>query len=266
MATETEAKYSLMSEHVPSEAELAAALAEVGLETGPARHVVNKDRYYDDARLSLARSGFALRRRMADGRLLATLKTLGTVDGAVHRRDEIELPIPDDADPWEPWPTPIADRVRTVADPRSLRGTFELVVERVSIELIERGRTVAVASFDDVAARRPSAERSVHWNELEIESVAGSAASGDAASGDAGAGDAASADAASGRATPLTHEAVADVLERAATAIDRVVTLVPSSQTKLERAQALLMLGVALDGDRDAAGSAEGNAEGNAET
>ena len=251
MATETEAKYSLMSEHVPSEAELAAALAEVGLETGPARRVVNKDRYYDDARLSLARSGFALRRRMADGRLLATLKTLGTVDGAVHRRDEIELPIPDDADPWEPWPTPIADRVRTVADPRSLRGTFELVVERVSIELIERGRTVAVASFDDVAARRPSAERSVHWNELEIESVAGSAASGDAASG---------------RATPLTHEAVADVLERAATAIDRVVTLVPSSQTKLERAQALLMLGVALDGDRDAAGSAEGNAEGNAET
>ena len=251
MATETEAKYSLMSEHVPSEAELAAALAEVGLETGPARRVVNKDRYYDDARLSLARSGFALRRRMADGRLLATLKTLGTVDGAVHRRDEIELPIPDDADPWEPWPPPIADQVRTVADPRSLRGTFELVVERVSFELIERGRAVAVASFDDVAARRPSAQRSVHWNELEIETVAGAAAS---------------ADAASGRTAPLTGEAVADVLERAATAIDRVVTLVPSSQTKLERAQALLMLGVALDGDRDAAGSAEGNAEGNAET
>jgi len=237
MATETEAKYSLMSEHVPSAAELSAALAEVGLETGPARHVVNKDRYYDDARLSLARSGFALRRRMADGQLLATLKTLGTVEGAVHRRDEIELPIPDDADPWEPWPTPIADQVRTVADPRSLRGTFELVVERVSFELIERGRAVAVASFDDVAARRPSAERSVHWNELEIETVTG--------------------DAASGGAPPLTGEAVADVLERAATAIDRVVTLVPSSQTKLERAQALLMLGATLDGDRDAEGNAE---------
>jgi len=242
MATETEAKYSLMSEHVPSAAELSAALAEVGLETGPARHVVNKDRYYDDARLSLARSGFALRRRMADGQLLATLKTLGTVEGAVHRRDEIELPIPDDADPWEPWPTPIADQVRTVADPRSLRGTFELVVERVSFELIERGRAVAVASFDDVAARRPSAERSVHWNELEIETVPGDAGSGDAVSG---------------RAPPLTGEVVADVLERAATAIDRVVTLVPSSQTKLERAQALLMLGATLDGDRDAEGNAE---------
>lgn len=238
MATETEAKYSLMTEHVPSAAELAAALAEVGLETGPARHVVNKDRYYDDARLSLARSGFALRRRMADGRLLATLKTLGTVQGAVHRRDEIELPIPDDADPWDPWPAPIADQVRTVADPRSLRGTFELVVERVSFELIERGRPVAVASFDDVAARRPSAGRSVHWNELEIETAPAGTAS-------------------------LGADAVSDVLDRAATAIDRVVTLVPSSQTKLERAQALLLLGAALDGDgdEDGDGSGDGSAE-----
>ena len=236
MATETEAKYSLMTEHVPSAAELAAALAEVGLETGPAHHVVNKDRYYDDARLSLARAGFALRRRMADGRLLATLKTLGTVQGAVHRRDEIELPIPDDADPWDPWPTSIADRVRTVADPRSLRGTFELVVERVSFELLERGRAVAVASFDDVAARRPSAGRSVHWNELEIESVPADAASASSASADT---------------APQGAEADSDVLARAATAIDRVVTLVPSSQTKLERAQALLLLGAALDGDGD---------------
>lgn len=225
MATETEAKYSLMTDHVPSTAELAAALAEVGLATGPASRVVNKDRYYDDARLSLARAGFALRRRMADGRLLATLKTLGTVEGAVHSRDEIELPIPDDADPWDPWPASIADQVRTVADTRSLRGTFELVVERVSFELIEGGRAVAVASFDDVAARRPSAERSVHWNELEIESL--------------------SPGAEGSRPAPD----VAAVLDRAATAIDRVVPLVPSSQTKLQRAQALLLLGAALDED-----------------
>lgn len=227
MATETEAKYSLMTEHVPSAAELAAALAEVGLEAGPASRVVNKDRYYDDARLSLARAGFALRRRMADGQLLATLKTLGTVEGAVHSRDEIELPIPDDADPFDPWPPAIADQVRTVADTRSLRGTFELVVERVSFELLDRGRAVAVASFDDVAARRSSAGRSVHWNELEIESRPP-------------ASDA-----------PRPAADAAAVLDRAASAIDRVVTLVPSSQTKLERAQALLLLGAALDDDRN---------------
>jgi len=251
VATETEAKYSLMTEHVPSTAELAAALAEVGLETGPASRVVNKDRYYDDARLSLARAGFALRRRMADGQLLATLKTLGTVQGAVHSRDEIELPIPDDADAWNPWPAPIADQLGTVADPRSLRGTFELEVERVSFELIERGRAVAVASFDDVAARRSSAGRSVHWNELEIESVAHRS---DDASADVAANVAAdgTADvAADGTAAPRPATDVAAVLERAATAIDRLVTLVPSSQTKLERAQALLLLGAALDGDGD---------------
>lgn len=222
MATETEAKYSLMTDHVPDAVELEAALAGQGLTSGPVQRVVHKDRYYDDARMSLSRAGFALRRRMADGRLLGTLKTLGRVEGAVHRRDEIEEPIPDSSDPWEAWPAAIAEQVRTVTDPRALRGTFELVVERVLFE-IRRGRVaVAVASFDDVAARRPSGQRSVHWNELEIEIVGG------------------------GAVDPADE---ADVLARTAVALGEVVALVPSSQTKLERAQALLLLGAALDDD-----------------
>lgn len=225
MATETELKYSLTTDHVPAEDELAAAFAAVGLTLGPVGSQVLKDRYYDDARLSLARAGLALRRRMADGELLATLKTLGTVEGALHRRDEVELPIPESADAWDPWPEPIAERLRVVTDTRSLRGTFELVTERTRFEVRDGGRAVAVASFDDVAARRPSGERSVHWNELEIESVP--APEGD----DRG---------------PEAAEAASALLGRAAEALGQVVTLVPSSHTKLERARALLMLGAAL--------------------
>lgn len=217
---ETEAKYSLMTDHVPAAVELEAALAGQGLTSGPVQRVVHKDRYYDDARMSLSRAGFALRRRMADGQLLGTLKTLGRVEGAVHRRDEIEEPIPDSSDPWEAWPAAIAEQLRTVTDPRALRGTVELVVERVMFEIRRAGVAVAVASFDDVSARRPSGQRSVHWNELEIEIV-----------GDSGAAD------------------EADVLERTAVALGELVALVPSSQTKLERAQALLLLGAALDDD-----------------
>ena len=219
---ETEAKYSLATDEVPQAEELGAAFAAVGLTVGPARTVVHKDRYYDDARLSLARSGYAVRRRMAEGELLATLKTLGVVQGAVHRREEIELPIPESADPWDPWPEPIAERIRTVTDPRALRGTFELVIERTSFEILEDGRPVAVASFDAVAARKPQSERSAHWNELEVE-IADDA--GDAAA----------------------------LLERTADALARLMPLVPSQQTKLERAQAVLLLGAALDPDGDGA-------------
>lgn len=215
---ETEAKYSLATDEVPQPQELEAAFATVGLTVGPATTVVHKDRYYDDARLSLARAGYAVRRRMAEGELLATLKTLGTIQGAVHRREEIELPIPDSGDPWDPWPEPIAERIRTVTDPRGLRGTFELVIERTSFEVRDGGRVVAVASFDDVAARKPQGERSAHWNELEVEAAAD-------------AGDPAA------------------VLERAAEALERLLPLVPSQQTKLERAQAVLLLGAALDPD-----------------
>jgi inorganic triphosphatase YgiF len=219
---ETEAKYSLATEEVPQAEELDAAFAAVGLTVGPVRTVVHKDRYYDDARLSLARSGYAVRRRMAEGELLATLKTLGVVQGAVHRREEIELPIPATADAWDPWPEPIAERIRTVTDPRGLRGTFELVIERTSFEIREGDRRVAVASFDAVAARKPQGERSAHWNELEVE-IADEA--GDPAA----------------------------LLDRAADALGRLLPLVPSQQTKLERAQAVLLLGAALDPDGEGA-------------
>lgn len=218
MATETEMKFSLMDDHVPSAAELAQPLAAEGFSVGPARHTVHKDRYYDDPRLSLSRAGFALRRRMVDGELLATLKTLGSIDGALHRREELELPMGDTGDPGNPWPEPIAEQLRTVTDVRSLRATFEITAERVKFPLLEDDRTVAVASFDDVAARRPNGERSVHWNELEIESAA-----------------------------ELEPEAAAAVLARAADAFGAVAALVPTSQTKLERARALLMLGASLD-------------------
>lgn len=218
MATETELKFSLMDDHVPSAAELESALAAVGLRSEAAQRTVHKDSYYDDPRLSLARAGLALRRRMADGELRATLKTLGSVEGALHQRDEVELPIAADADPRTPWPEAIAERLRTVTDVRSLRATFELTTERVLFPLRDDTRTVAVASFDDVAARRPNGERSVHWNELEIESSA-----------------------------DLEPDATRAALARAEQGFGAVLTLVPTSHTKLERARALLMLGASLD-------------------
>jgi inorganic triphosphatase YgiF len=238
MPTETELKFSLTNDEVPSPSELAAGFEAVGLRLGPVRHTVVKDRYYDDARLSLARAGLALRRRMADGELLATLKTLGDIDGALHRREELELPLAEDADPWNPWPDEIAERVRVVTDPRSLRGTIELTTSRTLVDVREGERTVAVASFDDVEARRGSGGRTAHWNELEIERP------------QEGEDDVAAA-----------PDAAQAALERAADGFRAVLALVPASSTKLERARALLMLGAALDDEAtadDAVGGGRG--------
>lgn len=240
MPQETELKFSLTVEEVPETDVLAAALRPVGLTLGRASQVVHKDRYYDDARMSLSRAGYALRRRMADGRMLATLKTLGSVEGALHRRDELEDAIPADAPAWNPWPAAISERIGMVTDVRALRGAFELTTERRLFDLLDTGRRVAVASFDAVAARRTASERTVHWNELEIEAVAPEEV-------DADGGDAEESARADAGTTEGDQAAREDALRRAAEAIGTVVALVPASHTKLERARALLSLGAALD-------------------
>lgn len=209
MATERELKFSRAEERVPSQAELAPAFEGAGLELGAPRHVVQDDRYYDDARLSLSRAGLALRRRMVEGRVLAALKSAGAVEGALHQREEIELPVPDHATALEPWPETIGERVRTVTDPRGLVPVLELRTERVSFPVLRDGREVAQLAFDGVEARRPRAGGSVHFDELEVEAA---------------------------EAAPPAE------LDTIAEALHGVLTLAASAHTKLARARALLMV------------------------
>lgn len=215
--TERELKFSRSDQHVPSAAELAPALEAEGLSLGAASRVVHEDRYYDDARLSLSRAGLALRQRMAQGRVLAALKEAGRVQGALHRRDELELPVPEDATAQDPWPEAIAERIRTVTDPRSLKPLFRLRTERVRFPVLQGETPVAELAFDAVEARRTHGERSAHFDELEVEAAGEEEIEGD------------------------------DPLERIARALETLMPLVPSSHTKLERARALLMIDVGDD-------------------
>lgn len=209
MPSERELKFSRSDERVPSSAELAPHLEAVGLALGPATHVVQKDRYYDDARASLGRAGLALRQRMSEGAVVATLKSAGAVEGALHEREELELPVPADASAGEPWPHEIAERVRMVTDPRTLKAIFELNTERVVFDVLDGEAAAAQLSFDAVRARRPGGSNSAHFDELEVEAIG---------------------------------EAPAELLERVAAALQEVLVLTPASHTKLERARALLML------------------------
>jgi inorganic triphosphatase YgiF len=173
---------------------------------GTAVHV---DRYYDDDAGALAAAGVALRRRETGGTTLAAVKTLGTVEGALHVRDEIEAAVVGDD-----WPVPIARRLAEHVALWQLRPRVELTTERTTYQVVHEGRPVALLAFDEVRARTPGAEREALFAEAEVEAL-----------GDP------------------TSDAV---LAGAAEVVERVVRLTPSAVTKLQRAEALLSLGAAL--------------------
>ena len=202
---ERELKFSTTHSGPPDEAELRAALTAAGFELGPARTVIVKDRYFDDARLSLSRAGVALRRRMMDGQMLATLKTRGTVSGALHDRDELEMPISD-----QEWPKPIYDRIAVLTAPGLLQARTIIETERHSHAVLVDGAPVATLAFDAVTARPQNGKRSVSFDEVEIE-----------AHGSTG----------------------AETLEAIAAAVESVAPLTANPSSKLERARELLLLG-----------------------
>lgn len=178
------------------------ALAAAGFATVDQGTVQIADRYYDDPRLSLSRAGLALRRRIGEGRIVATLKTRGETRGAMHVRDELELPME-----GRDWPAPILERVSAAADPGGLKGRFELETVRRRVLVTRGSADVALLAIDRVAATRPTGGRSVAFTEVEVE--------------DLGGGD--------------------EALERVRRALESVVELEPSDLTKLERARSMLM-------------------------
>ncbi len=204
---ERELKYSLV-DPPPTAADLAAAAGAGPYAFVVAGTTVHVDRYYDDEPGHLAKAGLALRRREADGTVVAGLKTMGSVTGAFHEREELEAPMTGDD-----WPMALARRLTHHVALWQLRARVELTVARTAYHVVFEGRPVANLSFDEVRARYPDGEREALFGEVELE-----------ARGD----------------VPLS------VLEDAAALVDDLVRLTPSGVTKLQRAEALLALGAAL--------------------
>lgn len=189
---------------LPGQEQIRAALAGLGLSVGEVHKGYVKDRYFDDPRASLSRAGLALRRRMKDGQMLATLKTRGSIEGATHDRHELELPLPERG-----WPQEIEDRIAFITISSTLRPYTVLDSERTVFPLLDADSgQVAELSFDLVTAKFQNGEAKVEFLEIEIEAKA---------------------------------EAGEVLLEDIAGALETVMVLVPSPFTKLERAQALLM-------------------------
>lgn len=205
MGNERELKYSTPADGPPDEEELARALERLGFELGPGSRVRNKDRYFDDARLSLSRAGLALRRRMSEGSVVATLKTRGRVEGALHDREEIELPVE-----GSEWPRPILERVAAVTAPGLLQPRTLIETDRLRFAVLRNGKPLAVLAFDSVEARAQAGAGSVGFDEVEIEAYG---------------------------------QADSETIEQIAAAVTEVIPLTPNPSSKLERVRELLMFG-----------------------
>src|SRR5690349_18949869 len=134
----------------------------------PAGEERTTDRYLDTAGRDLLQSGHACRRRdRGEGRPeLVTVKGLGDVRGAVHRRPELEVEVPADAPP-ERWPAgEPRDLVLRIAHDQPLVELLTLRQRRTTRDVVRSDHRVAVLSLDRIEFVDGATTR-----ELEIELV-----------------------------------------------------------------------------------------------
>ncbi len=72
-----------------------ASLSRLGYDVGVGRTATHTDRYFDTSDWSILRGGWAYRCRECDGERKLVLKSLGSRDGAVFSREELEQVLPE---------------------------------------------------------------------------------------------------------------------------------------------------------------------------
>ena len=198
MPRERELKFSLAEP--PDSSTLENGLSAAGFTVQALRIKVQNDTYFDTVDRTLEHAGLALRVRETLQERFATLKVAGEVKEGLHDREELELPLQNDA-----WPEPIRERLEGV-DADFLKPTLVLRNERTRYLVLEDKAELAELSLDEVMARRPEGHDEVHFVELEIEARSGSD----------------------------------EDLQRIAGVLKRFLTLTPESLSKPRHAEALL--------------------------
>jgi inorganic triphosphatase YgiF len=140
-------------------------LAGFALSVGRVKQV--RDTYLDTAGRVILRAGYACRRREQSEGVLITLKGLGGAQGAIHRREELEVLMPSDLLPAQ-WPhSPVRERVLQLIGPAPLLPLFELRQTRTARGITQGARRVAELSLDDV--RMTAGNREQVYLEMEVE-------------------------------------------------------------------------------------------------
>jgi CHAD domain-containing protein len=210
MAREIEAKFVVPDAKVSRRLKRLRRLA--GFRLGDRRVLRVLDTYLDTKDRSLLTAGVACRvRRQDDGQVWLTLKEMGVAKGAIHRREELELPLPADGSgsrgmfAVRGWPEgPVRSRVLQMVGRKRLIRLATVRQRRTIRPVAQDGHTVALLSLDDVQVRAGGGVE--RFSEVEVELTGGG-----------GDGD----------------------LNRLATNLEREWGLRPETRSKLERAVAL---------------------------
>jgi len=134
----------------------------------PAQSVI--DRYYDTPEEDLRRNGLALRVRQMGDRFLATVKSLGTAKGGVHRRGEIEVELPKGSDPVIFRDGPIHERIGFLVGDKSLREVCEITQQRQR-RMLSRDKAESMElSVDEVTVSLGGTSRTFYEVESELRS------------------------------------------------------------------------------------------------
>ncbi len=171
---EVEAKFAVPDARTFQRLQAIEHLADFSLSQGQVKQV--RDTYLDTAKRAILASGYACRQRTenadsvareASRSVLITLKGLRGAEGAVHRREELEVFLPSEQPPAH-WPeSPARDLVLQLTGDAPLIPLFGLEQTRV-VRPISRGeRPVAEFSLDRVRVVVEGREQT--YLELEIE-------------------------------------------------------------------------------------------------
>ena len=126
------------------------------------------DEYFDTADRRLLAAGYACRLRREGDTFVATLKGLGGVEGAVHRRAEHEVRLEAWTSDANTWPeSPARALALELTGGAHLERLFSLTQVRSRADLMDGGRRVAQFSLD--AVQVTIGERPASYYELEVE-------------------------------------------------------------------------------------------------
>ncbi len=159
---EIEAKFVLAQPVHPEQVEV---LPWAPYEVGERQVIDQRDVFWDTADRKLSQARYAVRLRYANGRLIATLKGPGTVEGGIHTREEWEGPAADHTPSG--WPEEIRTRLQPLIGAQSLQPLLEVHNCRYTWAILRDGKLVGELALDKGII--VAAGRQLPMHELEIE-------------------------------------------------------------------------------------------------
>jgi inorganic triphosphatase YgiF len=164
---EIEAKFNVPDREVWQRLLALERLAGFELAASRVRRV--RDTYLDTPKRHILSAGYACRLRQQGDEYLITLKGLGSVQNAIHRREELEVTVPPVLSPAQ-WPASAArERMAELIGSSPLTPLFELEQERWVRNLMCGEQEIAELSLDDVRVVASGQEQA--YLELEVELV-----------------------------------------------------------------------------------------------